>query len=192
MNDFIEQEIIKDIGEKRYAHSLRVMEVGLKLSQIYNVDKEKVKVAARLHDCGKIQGKTKLLKRTNDFDIILDNHMKYNIELIHGALGAKIAEIKYKIKDPEILNAIKYHTTGRANMTLLDKIIYIADYIEPGRNFEGIEEVRELAYKDIDRSIIMAMDKTIEFLTDNRDLIHTRTIEARNYLIIKDIKQGGV
>lgn len=192
MSDFIEKEIIKDIGQTRYAHSLRVMEVALNLSQIYNADKEKVKVAARLHDCGKIQDKTKLLKMTNDFDIILDKYMKYNTELIHGPLGAKIAEMKYKIKDQEILNAIKYHTTGRANMTLLDKIIYIADYIEPGRNFKGIEELRVLAYKDIDKSIIMAMDKTIELLTANRNLIHTRTIEARNYLIIKDIKQGGV
>lgn len=192
MNKLIEKEIIKEIGKKRYAHSIRVMEVGLKLSHIYKEDEEKVRIAARLHDCGRIQDKVELLKSVRSFDMILDRYMKHNMELVHGPLGAKIAERKYKIKDREILDAIKYHTTGRENMTLLEKIIYIADYIEPGRDFQGIEEIRQLAYKDIDKSIIMAMDKTINFLIDNKNLIHTRTLEARNYLIIKDIKEGGV
>ena len=102
---------------------------------------------------------------------------------------SKIAEVKFKVTDKEILNAIKYHTTGRENMTLFDKIIFIADYIEPSRNFQGIEEVRKMAYEDLDKSIIMAMDKTINFLIDNQILIHTRTVEARNYLIINIMKK---
>lgn len=186
MNNSIERQIIEDIGEKRYSHSLRVVETALKLGEIYNEDKENIKVAAKLHDCGKIRDKTQLLKMSNDFDIILDEYMKQNLELIHGYLGAKIAEKRYKVKNKEILNAIKYHTTGREDMTLLEKIIYIADYIEPGRNFDGVEEIRQMAFKDIDKSIIMAMDKTIKFLIDNKNLIHRRTIEARNYLIIKE------
>lgn len=186
MNNSIERQIIEDIGEKRYSHSLRVVETALKLGEIYNEDKENIKIAAKLHDCGKIRDKTQLLKMSNDFDIILDEYMKQNLELIHGYLGAKIAEKRYKVKNKEILNAIKYHTTGREDMTLLEKIIYIADYIEPGRNFDGVEEIRQMAFKDIDESIIMAMDKTIKFLIDNKNLIHRRTIEARNYLIIKE------
>ncbi len=192
MNNFKEEQIIKDIGKKRYSHSLNVMEMALKLSEIYNADNEKVKIAAKFHDCGKIRDKTKLLEMAGEFDIILDQCMEHNIELIHGPLGAKIAKERYKIRDKEVLNAIKYHTTARENMTLLDKIIYISDYIEPGRKFPGVEEVRELAFKDIDKSIIMAMDKTINFLIDNKNLIHTETIKARNYLIINDNKTGGV
>lgn len=189
MNNLMRKEILKDIGIKRYSHSIRVMEIGLKLCEIYNGDKGKVKIAAILHDCGKIQGKAKLLKRAKDFDIILDKYMKNNLELIHGPLGAKLAENKYKINDREILDAIEYHTTGRENMTLLDKIIYISDFIEPKRNFQGIEEVRELAYEDLDKSLIIAMDKTIKFLIDNKTLIHTRTIKARNDLIIKQLNK---
>lgn len=189
MNNFIKNQLIKDIGEKRYLHSLRVMETGLNLSKVYNVDKEKVKIAAILHDCGKIKEKTKLLKMANDFDMVLDDFMRHNTELIHGPLGAKIAKKKYGIKDKEILGSIKYHTTGKENMTLLEKVIYISDYIEPKRNFPGVEEVRDLAFIDLDKSIIMAMDKTIKFLIHNKKLIHSRTIGARNYLVIENIKK---
>ncbi len=189
MNNCMEKEIIKYIGENRYLHSLRVMEIALKLGEIHDVNKEKLEIASILHDCGKIQDKTQLLKTANNFGIILDTYMRDNKELIHGPLGAKIAEVKFKVTDKEILNAIKYHTTGRENMTLFDKIIFIADYIEPSRNFQGIEEVRKMAYEDLDKSIIMAMDKTINFLIDNQILIHTRTVEARNYLIINIMKK---
>lgn len=192
MNDFIKKELIKDIGEKRYSHSLRVAETALKLSKLYNVDREKTKTAAILHDCGKIKDKSKMLKITKDFDMILDKYMKHSTELIHGPLGAKIAEKKYKIKDKEILSSIKYHTTGKENMTLLEKIIYISDYIEPKRNFCGVEEVRELAFTDLNRSIVVAMDKTINFLIKNKNLIHTRTIRARNYLLVNHMRNGGV
>ena len=192
MNSFIEKELLKDIGEKRYSHSLRVMETALKLCQIYNEKEDRVRLAAILHDCGKMLDQAQLLQASKDFDIVLDEYMENNIELIHAPLGAKIAEKKYKIKDQEVLNAIKYHTTGRENMTLLDKIIFIADYIEPKRNFEGIDEIRQLAPIDIDRSIVLAMDKTIKFLIDNKNLIHTKTIVARNDLIIKLVKKGGV
>lgn len=187
MNKSLEEKIIKDIGEKRYNHSVRVMETAIKLAEIYNTDIEKAKVAGILHDCAKIADETNLLKRTNDFDIILDNCMEYNHELIHGPLGAKIAKEEYGIKDEEILDAIYYHTTGRENMSILDKIIYIADYIEPKRNFPGVEEVRSLAFEDIDKSLILAMEKTIIFLIEKNKLIHPDTIKARNYLITNKI-----
>lgn len=187
MDKSLEEKIIKDIGEKRYNHSVRVMETAIKLAEIYNADIEKAKIAGILHDCAKITDETNLLKRTNDFDIILDACMEYNHELIHGPLGAKIAKEEYGIKDKEILDAIYYHTIGRENMSILDKIIYIADYIEPKRNFSGVEEVRSLAFEDIDKSLILAMEKTIIFLIEKNKLIHPDTIKARNYLITNKI-----
>lgn len=176
--------LIRDIGIKRYKHSLRVVEVAARLAKIYNADIEKVKTAALLHDCAKFQEERSLLKRISDFDIILDDVMQNNRELIHGPLGAKIAEIEYCILDKEILDAIYYHTIGRVDMTLLDKIIYIADYIEPRRNFSGVEEIRVMAFKDLNESLLMAMDNTILFLIKNNNLIHPNTIEARNHLIL--------
>lgn len=170
------------IGEKRCNHSLRVLQVARELGEIYGEDLERVSVAALLHDCAKIQDREELLKRARDFDIILSNDMLKNTELIHGPLGAKIAKEEYNIRDNEILNAIKYHTTGRENMTMLEKIIFIADYIEPYRNFPGLDKIRQLAYQDIDRSILLAMEQTIKFLIDTGKLIALDTVKSRNYL----------
>lgn len=167
------------------------METALRLAEKNNCDIEKVKIAALLHDCAKYPDKLYLLKLANDFDIILDDVMERNYELIHGPLGAKIAEKEYDVKDLEVLDAIKFHTTGRENMTLLDKIIYISDYIEPGRNFSGVEEVRNLAFKDLDESILLAMNNTISFLVNKNSLIHLNTIKARNFMIFKKIEGDG-
>lgn len=164
MDKQIESKLIKEIGEKRYNHSINVMETAIRLGEVHDVDLAKVKIAGLLHDSGKLIEETNLLKRAYDSDIILDTYMQYNHELIHGPLGAKIAQKQYNIEDKEILDAIYYHTIGRENMTILDKIIYIADYIEPGRKFKGIEEVRQLAFLDLDKSLLLAMDNTINYL----------------------------
>ncbi|MBU5311225.1 bis(5'-nucleosyl)-tetraphosphatase (symmetrical) YqeK [Tissierella carlieri] len=185
MDKSLENKLIKSIGEKRYNHSIRVMETAIELAHTYNIDIEKIKTAAVLHDCAKIIDETYLLKRASDFDIILDACMEYNHELIHGPLGAKIAKEEYGIKDSEILDAIYYHTTGREKMSILDKIIYMADYIEPYRNFPGVEEVRRLAFDNLDKALLLAMEKTIIFLIERNKVIHPDTIRARNYLIIE-------
>lgn len=186
MDKYLKENLIKNIGEKRYNHSLRVMETAIELGRIYGVDIEKTKTASILHDCGKFMEREILLKMAYDFDIILDTCMEHNHELIHGPLGSKIAEEKYKIYDREILDAIYYHTTGRENMTMLDKVIYIADYIEPHRNFPEVEKVRQLAFKDLDKSILLAMEKTIIFLIGENKIIHPDTVKGRNFLVIKN------
>ena len=183
--------LLKDIGEHRFNHTLRVVDEARKLAQIYNIDMDKTVTAALLHDCAKFLDKKNLLKMANDFDIILNDIMSNNQELIHGPLGAKIAEHKYNIKDSDILNSIQYHTTGRKDMSRLEKIIYIADYIEPQRNFHGVHRVRQLAYEDLDRSVLMAMDQTIVFLVNNNRLISTDTIEARNQIKINEVYKEG-
>ena len=182
--DRLENELIKDIGEERYNHTLRVVDTAIKLARKQDIDLEKVKKAAILHDCAKFPGQINWLKMARDFDIILDNYMKYNQDLIHAPLGAKIAEVKYKIEDKEVLDAIYYHTTGRENMTLLDKIIYIADYIEPGRKFPGVDEIRKETFAHLDRGILLALDNTIKFLVDRNKLIHPNTLKARNFLLM--------
>lgn len=181
----LEKDLIKDIGKKRYEHSLRVMNMAMKLAKIYDVDVDKAGLAALLHDCGKLQEQTNLLKVAKDFGIIIDNYMTYNDDLVHGPLGAYMAKTKYNIKNEAILNAIRYHTTGKKHMTTLEKIIYISDYIELGRDFPGLKEIREISLKDLDRGLLMAMNSTISFLAKENKLIHPYTIEARNYLIIE-------
>lgn len=192
MIELIREKLLTSIGERRYNHSIGVMETAVNLASIYNYDVDKARLAGLLHDCAKFKDPLNLLKRVNDFGIILDDIMYANNELIHGPLGAKIAEFEYGVKDSEILNAIKYHTTGRENMTLLEKIIYIADYIEPGRDFFGIESIRNLAKKDLDKSVRISMDNTLKYLIEKHKLIHPDTLKSRNYLLLKEKSEINV
>lgn len=181
--DLIEEKLISSIGLKRFNHSIGVMDTSISLARLYNCDLDKARIAGLLHDCAKFSDSIYLLKMVKDFDIILDDIMLSNHELIHGPLGSKIAEKVYNIKDKEILDSIYYHTTGRENMTLLEKIIYIADYIEPGRNFPGVNEFRDLARKNLDKCVRLSMENTLKYLMDKGKLIHLDTIRARNYML---------
>ncbi|TJX14764.1 HD domain-containing protein [Tissierella creatinini] len=179
----IKEKLIRTIGEKRFIHSIGVMETAVDLAKKYGVDEDKARMAGLLHDCAKYRDHLYLLKRVSDFDIILDDMMLQNKELIHGPLGAKVAEIEFGIKDKEILSSIYYHTIGKEDMSLLEKIIYIADFIEPGRTFQGVDFHREYAFKHLDGALRLSMDNTIKHLVDKGRLIHLNTIKARNYLI---------
>ncbi len=183
--DKVENKLINSIGDERYLHSIRVMEEAIKLANIFNCDERKAAIAGILHDCGKFKNEDELLKNAYNFDIIQRDAYSTNFALIHGALGAEIARRELNIEDRDILNAIQYHTTGRENMTLLEKIIYISDYIEPDRNFPGVDEIRKLAYENLDLALLKAMDKTIKYIIDKGYYIHPYTIDARNYLINK-------
>lgn len=179
-----------EIDEERYNHTLRVVETAVKLAKTYKIDENKTEIAALLHDSAKYKDKETLLKKADEFGIILDIAQKNNYHLIHPYIGAKIASSKYNIVDQDILNAIKYHTTGRKNMSMLEKIIFMADFIEPNRNFEGIEDIRSLTFKDIDRSMILAMDNTLKYIINKGFLIHPSTIETRNSFILKESKNN--
>ncbi len=172
----------RDIGLARYQHSLRVAEEAKKLASIYDEDEEKAYKAGLLHDCGKLFDKELILKKAEEFGIIVDGLMIDNPELIHAQLGASMAEKIYGIEDRDILNSIKFHTTARKDMSCLEKIIFIADFIEPGRTFDPVDKVRQMAYLDLNKSIIMALDTTIKFLIDEEKTISIDSIEARNYL----------
>lgn len=161
------------------------METAEKLAKVYGCDKYKARLAGLIHDCGKIENDRELLKMAFEFGIIHDDVEDVNIALLHGPLGAEIAKNEFEIKDLEILNAIRYHTTGKENMSLLEKIIYIADYIEPNRDFPLVEEIRRLAFLDLDKAILLAMDNTIKYVVDNGWVLDTETVKARNFLLKK-------
>lgn len=185
MIDDIKQKLKDDIGEKRLEHSMRVMDESKKLARVYDVDVESAAIAGLLHDCGRLTDSSSLLKKADEFGIILDRMYTKNVNLIHARLGMEIARQKYEIEDIDILNAIRYHTTGRENMSILEKIVYMADYIEPGRSFKGIEEIRDICYieKDINKALVKASDNTIMYILNNSWLIHEDTIKARNFLL---------
>lgn len=177
------EKLKEDIGVNRYNHSIRVRDTAVELAKIYDCDINKAMVAGLLHDCGKYFDKDYLLKQAFEFGIMKDESLVNNRHIIHAPLGAVIAQVEYNVNDNEILDAIRYHTTGKENMTLLDKIIYLADYIEPKRNFTGVENIRKLAYENIHLAMLKALENSIYHLLDTQRSIHLDTIRARNYII---------
>lgn len=177
-------EIIKNtLDEKRYLHTKGVVNTAIQLADKHGADKEKASIAAYLHDYAKPLKYEESLMLIDKFGIILDEETLENKELLHAPLGMMIAKYEFGIDDEEILDAIRYHTTGKENMPLLTKIIYLADLIEPSRNFDGVEKIRELAFKDLDQALIVSMNNTIIYLIQKNSVIHSDTYTARNYLI---------
>ena len=186
MNELKLMEKIKsELSEDRYLHSIGAMESAVDLAIKNGVDIKKARFAALLHDCAKELPVHDMLNKAHKYEVSIDEVSTWETVLIHGPLGAKIAEHEYCVKDQEILDAIECHTTGKKNMTKLDKIIYISDYIEPYRDFEGVSELRRMAVEDLDVAIRFALDFTITDLLRTGRPIHPRTLEARNYMIIE-------
>lgn len=176
-----EKEIRERIGEKRFLHTIRVKDTALKLAKIHHVDVEKAEIAGFLHDCAKIRDKEELIKTAKENNLLLTKEMLKAPQIIHSYLGALFAREFYGIDDEDILNAITYHTTGRANMSDLEKIIFLADYIEPMRNFDGVERARELANNDLDAAMYFALNNTLRLLVERDFYIVPTTVIARNF-----------
>lgn len=174
---------------RRFTHSIGVRDTAIRLAKVYNYDVEKAKIAGLLHDCAKDIKKQQILQLCSKFDIVLDNIFREAIQLVHGPLGAHIAKDEFKITDQDILEAIKFHTVGKAGMSKLTKIIYLADYIEPNRQFPGVEYLREIAYKDLNKAVILAIDNTIKYILKRGQLIHPNTVDARNYILLYEYER---
>lgn len=174
------------LPERRFKHSLNVANCAIKLSEIYNYNKEKAYLAGIVHDCAKYLSNEEVENYVNKYKIELDELEKGNLALSHSVIGSYIAKYELNIDDEDIINAVKYHTTGKQNMNLLEKIIYIADLIEEDRDFPSVNLLRELTYSgNLDEALLTSFNNTIKFIINNGQLIHPRTIEARNYLMQK-------
>lgn len=179
----IKENLKKNLKKKRYDHTFGVLDVAVHLAEKYSVDKEKVVLAALLHDYCKNMSREEWYYYIALYDIPMDGESWKYEELIHGNIARYIAQYQYHITDEDILNAIAYHTTGRKNMSTLEKVIALADYIEVNRDFPGVQQLRHLAEHDLEKALIKAMDGTIKYLIDQGVVIHKDTIEGRNFLI---------
>lgn len=183
-NEYIKQKIKGMLNEKRYIHSIKVAEEAVKLAKKYGINEDKAYLAGILHDCARNLSAEKMSKLIKDDEELTKEDYKYP-EIIHGFAGAILARNIFRIEDIEILHAIKYHTVGRKNMTDLEKIIYIADWIEPGRKGKEIENIREAVYKNLDEAVLIAVANEIMYLIDKKRSIHINTIKLRNEIIRK-------
>lgn len=173
------------LTEKRYNHSIGVMNTAMEMARFYGADVEKTQIAALLHDCAKNYSASEMSELCERYNVVLDDVSKASRGLIHGFLGAEIAQKYYGVSDPEIYDAIYYHTIGKPDMNIITKIIYIADGIEPSRNYEGVDRIRDMVYEDIDRALVLQIDYTIHSVINKGALLHTNTIDTRNFYLRK-------
>ena len=180
----IKEKLQSSLSIERYIHTLGVAEEAEKMAKRYGGDElvKKAVYAGLLHDCAKDYPADMKRRFCKEYHIPVDDIMKKQIDLVHPFLGAEVAKREYGVEDEEILEAIKWHTTAKADMSVLDKIIFIADYIEPNRkSFDGLEKARKLAYEDLDEAMHYILESTIEYVKERKRLLHPYSIEALKY-----------
>lgn len=178
----IERYLHTHLDAGRLQHCRNTAEAAVALAKRHGADEHKALVAGLLHDVAKGACRHGMLGVARQYHVDADEVEKANPELLHGKVGAAMAETDLGLCDDEILSAIRWHTTGRANMSLLEKIIYIADLIEPGRNFAGVGALRELAFLDIDEAMLAALRQVMDFVMCKGFMLHPSSVEAYQYI----------
>ena len=174
-----ELRISSGLSDKRWRHTRGVVEDAVRLAEIYGFSRRKAYITAICHDCAKEMPAGEKLKRCDEWGISLDNIMRYQIDLAHGLLSAEKAKLEFKIDDPEILHAIRFHTTGCAQMSLLDKILLTADSTEPNRKgIAGLSDIRAAAAVDLDKAVILALKAKIAYTESKKQAVHPLSIKA--------------
>lgn len=171
-----------EMPERRWLHTQGVMETAVILSERFGEDPVRAELAAILHDVAKYWPTERMESIIREKGLPSEL-LLYDKELWHAPVGAWIAEHEYGVTDAEVLNAIRYHTSGRREMTKLEKIVCLADYMEPGRDFPGVETIRELSGHHLDKALLAGFNSTISFLLEKGKRIFPLTIEARNALL---------
>lgn len=169
----------RELTESRFAHTIRVAETAGILAKRFGADEEKVDIAAILHDYSKCWPQETLYEWIVTHKL-RDDLLQHAVPLWHAFVGAEAVRERLGIADEVILNAIRYHTSGRPHMTLEEKVVWLADYIEPGREFPGVRDVRELAEYDLNGALLRGLDNTIMKLIERGQAVYPLTIEARN------------
>ncbi len=182
-NEYI--DILKErLSDYRLFHSLKVAESSYHLSKKYGGDLDKAVTAGLLHDILKDSDKSFIFSYLEEHDIKLTPLEKSQQKLWHAIAGAEYIKNELNIKDPDILSAVRYHTTGKANMALLEKIIFTADFISADRDYEGVDEMREKAKISLDGAMLTGLSFTIKELVDKKQPVHPDSLDAYNDLIL--------
>lgn len=182
--DSIKDYIEKNLSEKRRTHVYGVVETARSLAEKYGCDRDKAEAAALFHDMFRstpVEELNMYVRQLNLDDVYIDN-----ANLAHGPIAAVIMKRDYGIDDEDVLNAVRYHTTGREGMSTLEKVIYLADAIEPGRSYPAVDELRKLAEVSLDQACLASMERSINYISERGLFLHEDTIKARNYLLGKE------
>ncbi|WP_027366201.1 bis(5'-nucleosyl)-tetraphosphatase (symmetrical) YqeK [Desulfotruncus alcoholivorax] len=173
------------LSNKRFEHSFNTSNIAVKLAEMYCADREKAGIAGLLHDCARDYGAKELLAMAENHNLPIDDIEQEMPVLLHAKLGAALAKQEFGVDDAQVLKAIALHTLGEPEMGLLAKIVYVADKIEPGRRFTGVESLRKTAFEDLDRAVLQSLDMTIELSIQSAEPIHPGAVATRNWLLRK-------
>ena len=187
----LEHIVTEQLSEKRAAHTMRCAICAKKLAARFGASEEDAYLAGLLHDITKELSVENQLKLCQKHGIILDNVSKENPALLHAITASYIAKHDFSASD-SICQAILYHTTAHVNMTILDQCVWLADMIEPGRDFPGVSEIRKKAEQDLSLAVLSGIDYTIMHLISQEKMIHPAMLEARNEILHKrkSLKRG--
>lgn len=178
--------INNQLSEKRYEHSLRVAETAVTLAKAHGLNPKKAEIAGLLHDYCKEYPLSEQFRIVVDHGLISSREDLLLPQVLHGPVASWVVAEEDLTHDTEILQAIRYHTTGHPEMDSLAKIVFIADYIEPGRKTPHIDELMPLALKDPDGCVVEIIDRTTRYLLQRRQLIHIDMIRCRNKILMKE------
>lgn len=179
-------ELIKtleqELSYKRFIHTLSVAGTASSLAMCYGADLEKAETAGLLHDCAKCMDVRKMQKVCEKAGLTVSSFEADSGSLLHSKAGSVLAAEKYGITDPDMINAIRYHTTGRPGMSLLEKIIFVADYIEPGRfTAKNLPLIRRLSFSDIDEALMKILYDTLVYLNSTGLVVDPMTQKTYDY-----------
>ena len=178
----LKKELKKSLPEKRYLHSLGVADTAAELAGRFGCDPDRAYLAGLLHDCAKGMSHEEMLSYASSRGYEPDEVTLGALQILHAPVSAMLAEEKYGVTDSGILDAIRYHTTGRAGMSTLEKIIFVADLTEPGRDFEGVGELRKASEEDLTKACLAAVDSSIMTVIKRGGLLHPAAVDAHNSL----------
>ena len=180
----IKKELEHDLDSKRYEHTLGVAYTAACLAMRYGYDMEKAYITGLLHDCAKCMSNKDKFEYCEKYDIPITEVEQDNPSLLHAKVGAEMSRRKFDIEDPEIYQAIFYHTTGHPNMSLLDKIIYISDYMEPHRDeAPNLDLVRKQVFVDIDEALLTILKDSVAYLDKSDKTVDPMTMETYLYYV---------
>ena len=180
-----EQSLIEKLKQllntERFEHSLRVQELSVDLAKHHKVNPKKASIAGLLHDCSRYLSPEETLKQAESAGLHIEPVMRYEPKLLHASLSGYFARRDFGIDDNEIISAIERHTLGSPRMSNLDKILYIADHVEPDRTYIGVKNVRESMMKNLDDAVFAIASCMIRYLIESEQPIHPLTLETRNF-----------
>ena len=178
----IQEKLRVEFKGNRFSHTLGVQYTSICLAMRYGADLKKAELAGLLHDCAKQLPESEMISICETYGEEISEFEYMHPFLLHGKAGACVAQKEYGINDTEVLDAMRYHTTGRPEMTQIEEIVFVADYIEPGRKHaENLDMLRQMAFVDLKQTVLIILEQTLDYLKRTDAAVDQSTVVTRDY-----------